>query len=304
MASDKRRQTDVQHECSGTRSPSALRDRPADVRLWLPLSIIVLLVSCALIFFRLGHYPLWVDEADVALLARGVARTGDTSAMIGHNLYVDQLGAILKNLRARYLPPVQYYLAAPFVGVSGTGSLWPRIPFAVCGLLSVALMLYWMYRSRLNAATWLVLSIGLLCNVPFFLYCRQCRYYAPAIFLSLVIVYLYLNWRGRRWELAGIVLASILLLGTNELQYAALYAVLGCDYLLFARRQRRLTFRQWFLLIAPQVLAGAVIVSIYNPFMLVAAGVQGASKHSIVIDRLVTIWRNFRDMNDGEFCVA
>ena len=214
--------------------PEALRGRPAELRLWLPLSIAVLVLSCGLIFFQLGHYPLWVDEADTALFARGIARTGDMSALIDHNLYVYQLGGVLKNLHGRYQPPVPYYLAAPFVGVSGTSSLWPRIPFAICGLLSVVLMLYWMYRSRLSAAAWIVFSIGLLCNVSFFLYCRQCRYYSLTILLSLVIAYLYLNWKGRRWELAGIVLASILLLGTNELSYAALYAVLSCDYLLFA----------------------------------------------------------------------
>ncbi len=133
--------------------PAAIRVRPAGLGLWMPLSIVVLVLSCGLIFFRLGHYLLWVDEADTALFARGVARTGDTSAMIDHNLYVYYLGGLLKNLHGRYQPPLPYYLAAPFVGTSGTGSLWPRIPFAICGLLSVALMLYWMYRSRLSAVT-------------------------------------------------------------------------------------------------------------------------------------------------------
>ncbi|MGA2798037.1 MAG: hypothetical protein ABSE63_10685, partial [Thermoguttaceae bacterium] len=240
--------------------PEAGRNRPAGLRFWLPLSIGVFFMSCGLMFFRLGHYPLWADEADTALFARGIARTGDTTAMIGHNAYVYHSGALLKNLHGRYQPPVPYYLAAPFVGVSGTSSLWPRIPFAICGILSVGVILYWMSRSRLGTVTWIIMSIGLLCNVSFFLYCRQCRYYSLTILLPLVIAYLYLNWRGRGWELARIVLASILLLGTSYLSYAALYAVLGCDYLLFARRERRLTIRQWFLLLAPQILVGIVTV--------------------------------------------
>ena len=272
------------------------------MKLWLPLSIVVFILSSGLIFFGLGHYPLWVDEADTALFARGIALSGDTSALIGHNLYAYHSGALLKNLHGRYQPPVPYYLAAPFVGVSGTSALWPRIPFAICGLLSVVVLLYWMSRSRLSTVTWIVMSIGLLCNVSFFLYCRQCRYYPLTILLSLVIAYLYLNWKGRAWELAGIVLASILLLGSNELTYAALYVVLGCDYLLFMHRERRLSVRQWFLILAPQILAGIVIIWIYNPLGIVV--VQDAPRQNVIIDKLTTIWWNFRDLNNCEFCVG
>ena len=98
----------------------------------------------------------------------------------------------------------------------------------------MALLLYWMSRSRLTTASWIVLSIGLLANVSFFLFCRQCRYYSLAFLLSLVIAYLYLNWNGRLSGIIGIMLASILLLLTHYLPYAGLYAVLACDCLLFA----------------------------------------------------------------------
>jgi hypothetical protein len=283
-------------------SPVALRDQPADRRLWLTLSIVVLILSCGLLFFRLEHYSLWYDEADTALFARGIARTGDTLALIDHNLYAYQHGALLKNLHSRYQPPVPYYLAAPFVGVNGTGTFWPRFPFAFCGLLSVALLMYWMSRSRLSAATWIVFSVGLLSNVSFFLFCRQCRYFSLIIFLSIVIVYFYMNWKGRWWEYLGIVLASILLLGTNYLSYAALYVVLGCDYLLFARRQLRLTIGQLLLIFGPQLLVGAGIMWVFNPFGTeVAPDMPG---RNLILDKLELLWWNFRDLNDSEFYVG
>ncbi len=56
-----------------TVAAAALGGQPADWRVWLPLSIVVLVLSCGLLFFRLGHYPLWCDEADTALYARGIA---------------------------------------------------------------------------------------------------------------------------------------------------------------------------------------------------------------------------------------
>ena len=135
--------------------------RTASWRFWLPLATVVFAVSAGLLFFRLGQYPLWVDEADTALYAKSIARTGDTLAMIDHNLYAYGNGGCLKNLHGRYQPPLAYYCAAPFVGANGNGSFWPRVPFAICGLLSVVLMLYWMSKSRLSAfpgscSRWLV----------------------------------------------------------------------------------------------------------------------------------------------------
>jgi hypothetical protein len=275
---------------------------PADWRLWLPLSIAVFGISAWLLFFRLGHYPLWDDEACTALFARGIARTGDTCALQDHNIYVFRGGSNLKNLRGRYEPPGPFYLAAPFVGVRGTGSFWPRVPFAACGLCSVGFLLFWMARSRLTAATWLVMSIGLLGNVSFFLFCRQCRYYAMAMLLTLVIAYLYLNWKGRWSALLGMIAASCLLLWTHYLPYAGLYAVLACDYLLFARRQRKLTIAQWTLLLGSQLIVGLITVWIYNP---VGAGVvPEVPGQNLLLDKLTLIWWNFQDFNNCEFCAG
>jgi hypothetical protein len=276
--------------------------RPADKRLWIALSLAILLLSGGLLFFNLGQYYLWYDEADTALFAKGIARTGDTSALIDDNIYAYHHGACLKNMCGRYQPPVPYYLAAPFVGADGTGSFWPRFPFAVCGLLSVGLLLYWMIQSRISASTWIVLSIGLLGNVEFFLFCRQCRYFSLTILLSLAVAYLYLNWKGRWWEYIGIVLASVLLLGTNYLSYAALYAVLACDYLLFARRRWRLKLGQWLLLLGPQLIIGIVTLWIFNPTGdEVAPDMPG---RNIFLDKLLLLWWNLRDLNASEFYIS
>jgi hypothetical protein len=283
-------------------APAAPRDQPADWRVWLPLCVVVFVLSCGFLFFRLGYYPFWGDEADTALFARGVARSGDTLGFVDHNLYAFRNGACLKNLRGRYQPPVPYYFAAPFVGANGTNSLWPRIPFAFCGLLCVVLLLFWMWRSRLTASAWIAMSAALLGNVSFFLFCRQCRYYSLTFLLSLAIAYLYLNWRGRRWEYAGIVLASILLLGTSYMSYGALYAALACDWLLFARRQRQPTLRQCLMMLVPQVLLGAVIIWIYNPLGANVAPDMPAG--NMLINKLTLIWRGFRDLNNCELCVG
>jgi hypothetical protein len=282
-------------------SSTSIVERPANMRFWIPLSLFVMAVSGALLFFGLGHYHLWCDEADTALFAKGIVRTGDTSAVIDHNIYAFHNGACLKNLCGRYQPPAPYYLAAPFVGANGTGTFWPRFPFALCGLLSVALMLYWMIRSRMGASARIVFILGLLGNVSFFLFCRQCRYFSLAILLTLVVVYLQVNWRGRWLDYLGIVSASILLLGTNYLSYAALYAVLGCDYILFTRRRLRLKFRQWLMLLGPQIIFGIAILWVYYPLGdEVAPDYPG---RNIFMDKLTILWWHFRDLNADEFYI-
>jgi hypothetical protein len=275
---------------------------PCNRCVWLPLSAVVLIVSCIFLFFRLGHYPLWCDEAETAIYARGIARTGDTLAKIDHNIYVLRNGSLLKNLHGRYVPPASLYLAAPFVGVSGTSSLWPRVPFAACGLLSVVFLIYWMARSRLSSTAWIVMSIALLVNVSFFLFCRQCRYYSLTILLSLVIVYLYLNWNGRWVGIVLMMLASVLLILTHYLAYAGLYTVLACDYLLFGRRQKRLKIGHWLLLLVPQAIAGIITVWIYNPIGVEV--VPDALQQNFILDKLTLIWWNIRDLNQCELYVG
>ena len=120
------------------------------------------------------------------------------------------------------------------------------------------------------------------------------------LLLSLVITCLYLYWKGRWWELAGMVSASVLLLATNYLSYAALYAVLACDWLLFRRRALRLSLGQWLLLLGPQIVIGILAVWIYNPL---GAGVAPSPPgRNLLLDKLTLLWWNFRDLNACEFC--
>jgi hypothetical protein len=58
----------------------------------------------------------------------------------------------------------------------------------------------------------------------------------------------------------------------------------------------------WLLLLGPQALAGIITVWIYNPIGVVV--VPDNLEHNILLDKLTLIWWNFRDLNQGEFCVG
>lgn len=230
----------------------------------MAITIIAVAAASLLLFVGLGHYALWDDEALTALAAAGVWQTGDTTAEVGHNLVAYRRGMLLRDGRERGTPPLSAYVAAPFVGVAGNSSFAARLSFAVMGLLCVSLLLRWLWRS--GASNWFLLlfAIALLSNVSFFLYFRQCRYYGPAILLSVAIAHLYVQDRRHFRDLLLMALLSWALLAANYLNFAVLYLCLAVDYLLFKHREHPLTWRQVVLLVLPQIALGLPVVLIWN----------------------------------------
>ena len=189
------------------------------------IAVIVIMVSSFLLFYRLGHYPLWDDEATTAMFGQSVWEKGDTYAIRDHNIIAFNSGVELRDLRNRYIPPLQFYLAAPFVGLAPGSAFAARLSFAICGLLTVLLMLVWLWRTRASVSTWLLMSAGILGNVSLMLYFRQCRYFAPAILATTALAFLYVFRDNRKRTLFAIVLVSLMLLASNFMFYVAVMAV-------------------------------------------------------------------------------
>src|SRR2546430_1100303 len=131
-----------------------MRENPVTpLQRWMPglrlgCAATIFAAAILLLFARLGHYALWDDEAGTALSAIGIWRTGDTTALLDHNLVAYESGKDLRNLRERLMPPLPAYLAAPFIGLLGANSWAARLPFALCGAACVAVMLWWMLERR------------------------------------------------------------------------------------------------------------------------------------------------------------
>lgn len=290
--------------------------------LTLGILAFVLVASAALLFLRLGHAALWDDEANTALFAGSVWRTGDTLALLGdgHNLVAYSQGGELTDLKNRVLPPLQYYVAALGVGPAPGSALAARLPFALCGLLTVLLLLRWFVGhgdghgvgqgqgppTPLAAA---VFGLALLGNVSFFLYARQCRYYALAILLSTAIAYLYEHLRDRR-QVALLSALSALLWAANYMSYAALYTCLAIDYLLFRRRLAQADARAkdgpgdpllrpagLALLLLPQAILIGALLTVYSPLGKYEGG-SGPLHHARLF-----FW-NLRDLNASEMGVG
>lgn len=268
-------------------------------RIGCRVALIAAFLICAFtILYNIGHYALWDDEAMTALLGESVWRTGDTSIYFGHNIIAYEGGMLVKNGRDQYEPPLQFYLAAPFVGLFGNHAWAARLPFALCGLGCIALMLFWLDRDEAELSTTIFFCAGIITSTALILYFRQARYYAPAIFLSVLIAYLYLHWKRGFWNAAILSMALALLFLDQYLNYGALCLCLVVDYLLFRRRQIHPGLRDWLIILIPQVLAiGWILLFRFPPGAGTVASFQG---HNTPLQKCLLFIYSFQGLNINE----
>lgn len=297
-------------------APSALKSTPtmpADIdravggegasrRTAMLFSLLWLTCAAGLLFWNLGWYPFWGDEADTVIFARNVWETGDVGAKYDENLYLYRNGTLLTDLKNRSTPPLSYYLAAPFWGLFRVDHFWLRVPFAMCGLATIGLVCRWMWKRQASTLMCLCFGGAVTLNVSFLLYSRQCRYYALASLLTLLIAYLYVEYDGRRTRLFGIAAAMSLLAATHYLHFAALAVLLVVDYVLWQRRAQPLVLGDWVRLIVPTAIVVGALAAVYNP--IGKNSVVEAGEVTFWADKWKLLWWSFRDLNRCEFGVG
>ena len=84
-------------------SPSIDAAPKPSVAAYMP-TVIAVAVAAVLLFWNLGFYPFWGDEADTVIFARGAWETGDLSAFYGKNLYAYLESGWFKAEVAKRLP--------------------------------------------------------------------------------------------------------------------------------------------------------------------------------------------------------
>lgn len=261
----------------------------------------VVLASAFLLFFNLGHYALWDDESETALNAQGVLATGDTTAVIGHNIQARRGGINLIHLHDRVTPPLPTYIMAASFRIFGVSSFAARLPSVLCGLLTVGLILWWMWKSNASLQFWLLMAVALIGNVSLFLYFRQARYYGPALFLAVLLVYFYLNWKPTPRHAACFSFIAGALFMCHPIAFAQAATVIGLDFLLFNRQQKIFSLRTFPFLTGPATLIITGTLLVWNPLASKAGGYLDTVTFQ---DRIILLYRYFRDINASEFLVG
>src|SRR5437868_4275971 len=102
--------------------------------------LILFLLSACLTLTRLDQTAFWDDEAQVGIIARNLVNTGRVTGWDGRNLFAYGDGVLLdRNLRS-VNPPLDYLCAAASFRLFGVSTWAGRLPFALFGLASLAVL--------------------------------------------------------------------------------------------------------------------------------------------------------------------
>ena len=206
--------------------------------------LLVLCLASFLFLKNLGNDYLWQDEAETALLGRSILIHGIPIGHDGKNSFSQHRGWELgKNYIWKLHPWFQNYVAAASFAVLGESTFSARLPFALFGMATVFLTYFFSRLLWEDKRIAVIAALLLLFSVPFLILSRQCRYYAPSAFFSLLGLYSYIRFIDKK-KYAGLlfITASILLFHTLYIFCLVLLATVFVHAFLFHRNRFRSVF--------------------------------------------------------------
>jgi len=149
------------------------------------LTLLLVVVSAVLLFWRLDGALLWRDEATTANWARLMAESGSWLPHVfdGRQLIVQSDDG--HDASSKLLPAMQswlqFYVSAAFFGVLGVSEFSARLPYAIFGAIALGLL----YRAGIllfgPGVRPLMLPALAVTSVHFLNAARQSRYYAIVV---------------------------------------------------------------------------------------------------------------------------
>nr|MBU1327714.1 glycosyltransferase family 39 protein [Candidatus Omnitrophota bacterium] len=223
---------------------------------------ILLGISAFLIFKNLSNNYLWQDEAESAVLAKNILKFGYPSAFDGTNSLRAYLSSFGANYQWKFHPWLHFYLISLSYTILGENTFSSRLPFAICGLLSIVLV-FFLAKKVFKKDGVALLSVLFTCtSIPFILHMRQCRYYGLQTFLVLGIILTYLKIlqkKERYLWLAGILLTALYY--TNN---GAFVPVFGAVFIHFFLASKENAMRKRFIIMCVGVILAALPWAIYS----------------------------------------
>lgn len=211
----------------------------------------ILLVAIFTRTYQLGAEDLWLDEA------------------IAVSISSDSLGGLLKASFPDGNPPLYYLLLHYWMWWFGDSEFSVRLPSALFGICSVAMM-YKVGSVLFGKATGLIGASILALSAYHIFYSQEARTYSMMVLLTLVSYYFFLRLLegGNRKVLVGYVLSTAALMYSH---YYGLFFVVAQTLFLLGfyslggrRRERAPGPKTWFL-------AGVAVATLYAPGFLYLA---------------------------------
>jgi hypothetical protein len=155
---------------------------------------LLMALACFVLTYDLGDRLMWGDEADTALRAVNITKYGVPRVEDGKNRIIlhGRTDANEAGLWV-YSPWLDEYVTAGAFILFGKSTVAARLPFALIGLASVALLGLFTHRVYRDHRIAMAAMLLYVTCVPFLLHARQCRYYA-----ILMLAQIWLMWGYHR----------------------------------------------------------------------------------------------------------
>ena len=186
---------------------------------------VIAAAGLALLVSNLEKDYLWADEGDTAVLAVNITKYGVPTAWDGFTFVDSDRGARLNRSLVMVTNPwLQYYVTAASFLIFGQNTFSGRLPFALAGWLTILLAYRLVWKRTGSSWAGFCTAVLLVGSVQFLLYCRQCRYYALSMVLTVLLVQIFLEMKSLR-QSALFALVAIGLFHTHPLGFVSVVAL-------------------------------------------------------------------------------
>ena len=177
--------------------------------------------SASMIFLGLGDNVLQVDEGNDTFITTNLLKFGFPRHSDGINytlLWADAHDGLFV-----YRPWIPYYIQAFSLSLFGQTTFAARLPFALCGVLSVIFLYRFALKFTGRQFIAFLAAFLLASSIPALIYFRTARYVGLPILLSVLLLSFYIDiYKNKKWNPLPLTVVSIIFFHTMYVEFAGM----------------------------------------------------------------------------------
>ncbi|MBT3516647.1 MAG: hypothetical protein HN465_03600 [Nitrospina sp.] len=174
-----------------------------------------------MIFIGLGDNLLQVDEGNDTFISTNILKFGFPTHSDGVNYTL--LWASSHDGLFVYRPWIPYYIQAFSLSLFGQTTFAARLPFALCGVLSVIFLYRFALKFTGRQFIAFLAALLLASSIPALIYFRTARYVGLPIFLSILLLSFYIKiYKNKKWNPFPLTVVSIIFFHTMYVEFAGM----------------------------------------------------------------------------------
>jgi hypothetical protein len=179
--------------------------------------------SASMIFLGLSDNVLQVDEGNDTFISTNLLKFGFPTHSDGVNYTM--LWASSHDGLFVYRPWIPYYIQAFSLSLFGQTTFAARLPFALCGVLSVIFLYLFALKFTGRQFIAFLAAFLLASSIPALIYFRTARYVGLPIFLSILLLSFYIDiYKNKKWNPLPLTVVSVIYFHTMYVEFAGMIA--------------------------------------------------------------------------------